>query len=521
MDARAHPTSNSLLTTAEMAAREDFNLGEARVSPSTRVIHGPGGQAELEPRVMQVLMVLSDAAGSVVTRETLFDRCWGNSLVGDDSLNRAIAGVRRVAENVAAESFEIETVPRTGYRLIVKSGAKSATANVGEQPTITLERGSTRRALVAGAATCAATLGIGGWIWIKDRPDPRFEELMERGEDAIRLDEPATKYFEQAVVIEPRKARALGLLAYALASGRDMGPSTVASSTAQVAERAARTALEIDPKEPNALLTMTIVQIGTRDRYAGEEDLRRILAIAPNNTLAMRWLRQLLHGAGRCDESLAIGERALAIEPLCPDHRLRNALQLWIHGRVPEADRIIDHAMELWPAHRLVRMARLMIYAFTGRTKAALAIVEEEEKSPIFLSDSAISVWRASLEALETRTGPAIAAALKANVEGAKATPAIAAYGIVMLSALGELDAAFAVANGFLLGRGSVIVQPKPDPKVPSVSNWGWRNTHGLWTPPAKPMRLDPRFKSLADGFGLTVYWRKRGIGPDDFLFRP
>jgi len=37
-------------------------------------------------------------------------------------------------------------------------------------------------------------------------------------------------------------------------------------------------------------------------------------------------------------------------------------------------------------------------------------------------------------------------------------------------------------------------------------------------TPPA--MRLDPRFKALSDGLGLTDYWRRRGIGPDAFLFK-
>jgi hypothetical protein len=34
-------------------------------------------------------------------------------------------------------------------------------------------------------------------------------------------------------------------------------------------------------------------------------------------------------------------------------------------------------------------------------------------------------------------------------------------------------------------------------------------------------MRLDPRFKPLADGLGLTEYWAKREIGPDAFLMRP
>jgi hypothetical protein len=41
----------------------------------------------------------------------------------------------------------------------------------------------------------------------------------------------------------------------------------------------------------------------------------------------------------------------------------------------------------------------------------------------------------------------------------------------------------------------------------------------GLFTPPTTAMRLDPRFGPLADGLGLTDYWRRRHTGPDAFLF--
>src|SRR3954470_8989025 len=105
-----------MVTTAELAARDDFRVGNVAVSPPTRTVRGPSGSVDVEPRVMQVLVVLAEAAGQVVTRESLFNRCWGSVYVGDDSLNRAIAAVRRAAA-LAGGGFEIETIPRTGYRL--------------------------------------------------------------------------------------------------------------------------------------------------------------------------------------------------------------------------------------------------------------------------------------------------------------------------------------------------------------------------------------------------------------------
>lgn len=514
MDA-LHGSAQRPLTTAELTAREDFELGKATVSPSSRRISGPGGSREVEPRVMQVLVVLADAAGGVVTRETLFERCWGPIYVGDDSLNRTVGVIRKLASEIADESFAVETVRGAGYTLTI-----ATEASAGEAQVPSLAGASSRRRFVAaGVAASAVAAGI-GWIAFRPGSDPRFDALMERGSDALRLDDPSSaRYFEQAVALEPRDAKAWGLLAYSLASGV-FGGIPVTDRAAQAIERAARRAIEIDPNESNALLALTFIQSDTLDWLEREQHLRKILDIDPQNPRVMRSLGSFLHGVGRCADSLTIVEQALALEPLAPDHWLRKAMRLWVLGRPAEADPIIDRALQFWPTHPLVRLARLMIYAFTGRARAALAMIEEEERNPIFVSAAAIPVWRASLLALETTTLSTKAAARSANVEGSVGSPQIAAWAILVMSVLGELDAAFDIANGFLLDRGSVIVRPRPDPRLPRVNGAGWRNTFGLFTPPTKAMRLDPRFHTLADGLGLVDYWRRRGIGPDAFLFK-
>jgi DNA-binding winged helix-turn-helix (wHTH) protein/Flp pilus assembly protein TadD len=511
-----------MLKLDQLALRPDLEIGPMLVSPSRRLLEGPGGHAHLEPLIMQVFLLLLDAGGRVVTRNELFDQCWGGVMVSDASLNRTIVRIRRTGDQVAPGLFEIETIPRTGYRLTGNILDCLKEGSAGRPASPPGDAAMSRRRLVGGGLAAAAALG-GAGLWWANRPrtDPRFDALMERGEDALRLDEPgAAKYFEQAAAIEPRNARAWGLLAYALGSGGTGGPYEASGLMTEAAERAARRALQIDPNEPNALLAMTFIQRGLLGWISSEDRYRRILAIAPDNIRVIQSLGLLLSGVGRCREALAMTERATAIEPLAPDLERRKAMSLWINGRIREADQVSDRAMQLWPSHRLVRMARLMIYAFTARTQAALAMVEEEEARPLLLSSSAAAVWRVSLAALEDRSSSNVASARKANLEGSRATPATSAYAILILSAIGELDAAFDVANGFLLGRGSVIVRPRPENRVPAVNGPGWRNTFGLFTPPTKAMRLDPRFGPLADGLGLTDYWRRRGIGPDAFLFK-
>ena len=108
-----------VLRPADLVVREDFSLGPLRVSPAVRTIKGPAGEVHVEPLIMNVFLQLVDANGQVVTRNHLFDECWGGVNVGDESLNRAITMVRRIAVETCPGAFRIESIPRTGYRLLV------------------------------------------------------------------------------------------------------------------------------------------------------------------------------------------------------------------------------------------------------------------------------------------------------------------------------------------------------------------------------------------------------------------
>ena len=118
-----------MLKLTDLAARADFDIGSLHISPARRLIEGPGGSIRVEPIVMKVFMVLLEAGGRVVTRDELFGIAWGCVVVGEDSLNRAIGQVRRIAGEAAPGLIEIETIPRTGYRLTL-------TWLAGELPTI-------------------------------------------------------------------------------------------------------------------------------------------------------------------------------------------------------------------------------------------------------------------------------------------------------------------------------------------------------------------------------------------------
>src|SRR5215469_9799273 len=100
-----------------LAIEGDFRLGDMVVRPSLLEVYADDVRETLEPRVMQVLVALAGANGMVVSRDELIRECWGGRIVGEDAINRCVARIRRLAEISGRKAFEIETIPRVGYRL--------------------------------------------------------------------------------------------------------------------------------------------------------------------------------------------------------------------------------------------------------------------------------------------------------------------------------------------------------------------------------------------------------------------
>jgi TolB-like protein len=99
----------------ELAREPAFTLGTLEVRPATREVVAGSQRELLEPRVMQVLVALARRRGEVVSRDDLLHGCWGGRVVGEDALQRCVARLRRLAEQLGG--FSLQNVPRVGYRL--------------------------------------------------------------------------------------------------------------------------------------------------------------------------------------------------------------------------------------------------------------------------------------------------------------------------------------------------------------------------------------------------------------------
>src|SRR5688500_12059687 len=97
-----------------------YRLGEFTVDAAAGEIVGPGGRGQLDPKVMQVLLVLAQSAGSVVTRQPVLVEIWRGVVVGCDVVSRVIKQLRRNRRQAGGDEKHaamVETLPKRGYRL--------------------------------------------------------------------------------------------------------------------------------------------------------------------------------------------------------------------------------------------------------------------------------------------------------------------------------------------------------------------------------------------------------------------
>jgi len=119
-----------------------------------------GQTHRLEPKIMQVLLALADHPGEVVSKEQLFRRVWPDTFVSDEVLTRSISELRKTFEDNPRESTYIQTIPKSGYRLVAPVTLPAETKNRGaaDKPAW--------KTWAFGIAATAALLVVGAFLYL-------------------------------------------------------------------------------------------------------------------------------------------------------------------------------------------------------------------------------------------------------------------------------------------------------------------------------------------------------------------
>jgi TolB-like protein/DNA-binding winged helix-turn-helix (wHTH) protein/Flp pilus assembly protein TadD len=97
-----------------------FDLAGVEINPTTLRVRRANQVERIEPKVMQVLLMLAKQAGEVVTRDALESQVWAGRVVSHDALTNTIAKLRHALGDDPRRPRFIETIPKRGYRLIAQ-----------------------------------------------------------------------------------------------------------------------------------------------------------------------------------------------------------------------------------------------------------------------------------------------------------------------------------------------------------------------------------------------------------------
>lgn len=162
---------------------DDFEL-EPRLCELRR-----GGRVlKLERIPMELLLLLVEQRGGLVTREQIVERIWGKGvfLDTDNSINGAIRKIRQVLKDDPEQPRFIQTLTGKGYRFIAPVAEPGAAPVTIAEPAVGVEplpgRPTTRRwPLLIGIAVAFVAVGaVAGFYWsrTRTRPQPSSGRLM-------------------------------------------------------------------------------------------------------------------------------------------------------------------------------------------------------------------------------------------------------------------------------------------------------------------------------------------------------
>lgn len=96
----------------------EFWVGDWLVEPALNRISRGHRDERVEPKVMQVLVCMAQQPGKPITKDAFMTQVWDGNVVTDDVLARCIYSLRKVFGDDPRDPHVIETIRKTGYRLI-------------------------------------------------------------------------------------------------------------------------------------------------------------------------------------------------------------------------------------------------------------------------------------------------------------------------------------------------------------------------------------------------------------------
>ena len=106
-------------------SRQTLRFGDFVLDIGAYELRDKGRVVRLERQPMDVLILLVERRGQLVTRSDIVERLWGPDVFVDveTGVHTAIRKIRRALHDSPDAPRFVETVPGKGYRFVAKAGA--------------------------------------------------------------------------------------------------------------------------------------------------------------------------------------------------------------------------------------------------------------------------------------------------------------------------------------------------------------------------------------------------------------
>ncbi len=413
-----------------------LRFGEFELRLATGELLRDGEPVGLQHRPARVLETLARHPGSTVLRREIREAVWGQDahVDADQSINYCIRQIRVALDDHAGDPRYVQTVPRRGYRFIapvekvfepetgsvpVRADSRLTPSTEASSPSAEEAHGSappagvSRRRFVGRllGAVLVLLLGIGAALLLRQavgggRPEEIAggagssvaDRWAPRQRSPVVIPEEAhDRYLEAQYLLDrappdqfPKVGReAIELLDQTLSEAPEFAPAWGALAEAWLyrldmprpeamrqAERAARTALELDPGLAKAHEILATTGLFLRLDWDGVvRHVRSALETDPRSTDALFLRALVLSAAGRHRQAIATARRTIELDP----GKLQIASLGWLQffarnfeQAIEEADRVLALVPSDEPSHRVKVYAALEL----GDEESAFAELE-------------------------------------------------------------------------------------------------------------------------------------------------
>jgi DNA-binding winged helix-turn-helix (wHTH) protein len=340
------------LAGARLRTTTIYSFGRFRLDASRRVLVAGQEVRAIPEKLFQILLVLLEANGGVVAKETFFTTVWPDEIISDGNLAQHVFLLRKFLGDEGESHRYIITVPRKGYRLTLRSTASTRPNDDS-----------------------------------KFENDESFETRANRRFEALNLYCRASHHLEKRTAGEIEQARSLFEASLELEDG--YGPAWIGLARAHAlrgefaygspapAFSAARVAIEKALlREPDSeiaqALASEIIMFGDWDFSTAEHYLQAALDLNQQSLFVRHTVAWYHLCSGAFERATAEAEQVLAVEPASAVFLLVLGRACMFAGDLHHAIACYTSVIESEPDDVWARTMRAVAFIFSGSPISAI-----------------------------------------------------------------------------------------------------------------------------------------------------